>query len=100
MRKRKTSKERQELCDKWRASGLSQKVFCAQIGISTKTLGLWLKPRSRNADLKFLRVVEADASENKPEQSISGEIFLARGIKIKVVANQMVFTDFIRGLAV
>ena len=77
-------------CEKWRASGLTQKVFCEQHGITTKSLSRWLR-FEKNRQVKFLRI--ADVSNNE-----TVEIILPNRIRIKIAAEKSFFVSLIKGL--
>lgn len=62
----------QEIVDRFRRSGLSQREFCEDEGLSTSTLSYWLRKlgsRSAPAELdtaQFIRLVDASPSGIEP----------------------------------
>ena len=120
MRKIYSRDEQREFCTKWRASGLSQKVFCTEHGFTTKSLARWLSLLENKGELKFLEVVDADKARpikrkqlSKPisppyletsrqatahSKPLNLEVFLPSGIRVKATLDKSFGTDFIRGL--
>lgn len=85
MGKQCSTEARIDFCDKWRASGLTQKAFCIQHNICNKTLSKWLALEK----VKFLPVT----SHNE-----TVEITLPSGIRIKIAAEKSFFVSLVRGL--
>ncbi len=50
IRRRRTPAERAQILDQYHQSGLTQKVFAAQAGISCSALNSWLRRALTNAD--------------------------------------------------
>jgi hypothetical protein len=50
IRRRRTPAERAQIPDQYHQSGLTQKVFAAQAGISCSALSSWLRPALTNSD--------------------------------------------------
>ena len=50
IRRRRTPAERAQILDQYHQSGLTQKVFAAQAGISCSALNAWLRRARTNAD--------------------------------------------------
>ena len=69
-----TADEREQYLRLWRQSGLSQAVFCEQIGISIKTFGNWVsKPKQKS--IQLLPVTTEDTIEPNPSCSAFDLIF-------------------------
>lgn len=85
MRKMCSKEERLKFCVKWRASGLTQKVFCNQQGITSKALGRWLRFEKKQQGIKFLPVT---ANQQSKEAKEVIEIFLPNNRYFKIAAEK------------
>ena len=85
------AEERREYCEKWRASGLTQKVFCAKHDLNVKTLSRWLSLEQKKQPFKFSQVTAMSNNETV-------EVTLPSGISIKIVAKKDFFIGLIKGL--
>lgn len=62
----------QEVVRRFRRSGLTQREFCEDEGLSPSTLGYWLRklespaPASEVDNAQFIRLVDASMSETEP----------------------------------
>lgn len=69
MRRRRTTKEIDELLEHYRASGKTQIAYCQQTGVGRSTLGRYLRLRLRSSDRQRLvrvKVKPTVASEQGP----------------------------------
>ena len=85
------AEKRKDFCEKWRASGLTQKVFCAKHDLNVKTLSRWLTLEQKKQPFKFLQVTAISNNETV-------EVTLPSGISIKISAKKDFFIDLIKGL--
>jgi len=85
MASRRSTKEIQQILERYRASGLSQLEYCHQTGVVLSTLGRYLR-QSRRAEQQLVRV----KVEEPPEPGIGFVLILGNGRRI---ASDWVFED-------
>lgn len=75
-----TEEEKLALCNRWKASGLSQKAFCEQHGVAKSSLYKWHKKYFLNAESALPGFARLNAVPEQPRQEkISMELKLANG---------------------
>ena len=86
-----TQEKREKICKEYRASGKTQKEFCAVKVISQKTLSRWLNEK-KNKPIKFVSVGEV-----RPMLGLA-EIILPNAIKIRLPIEAGKISSIAQGL--
>jgi transposase-like protein len=80
IRRRRTSKQRQQLLDRFHQSQLTQEAFAARHGIGVSTLGKWLQCESRKTlpPVKFHEVALPRATHGWSVEVVSPKGWIVR----------------------
>lgn len=85
----RTSEEMYCLVDEYLQSGLSQKAFCKQVGISASTFGYWFRKKKTN-DGPAPGFIKIDTS-CKLAGGDSFEIIYPNGVRLKAGKSELSF---------
>ena len=101
--KRYSTVRKKEICEKWKNSVLSKKLFCKEYGIGKSTLYKWQKAEDKpEAKVKmsssFLRVSPVVCEDLKKEAMVGIKINLPNQSQLQLELDYSQLIEFVQGL--
>ena len=87
IRRRRTPADRTQILDQYHQSGVTQKVFAAQVGISCSALSTWLRQAAANSDSSKPRFVSVPNLLATGRGSAAYRLQWPDGFTLEVVAG-------------